>query len=60
MLPKVSPNSSLKNGPRTPSGSVPRMSPTFLRTWYEELGHASPAARVPSMITNTSDTPGRE
>ena len=34
-MPNVSPKSSLKNGPTTPCGSVPRMSPTFLRTWYQ-------------------------
>ena len=34
-MPKVSPKSSLKNGPTTPCGSVPRMSPTFLRTLYQ-------------------------
>ena len=36
-MPKTSPKSSLKNGPTTPAGSVPRMSPTFLRTWYQVL-----------------------
>jgi hypothetical protein len=25
----------LKNGPCTPGGSVPRISPSFLRTWYQ-------------------------
>jgi hypothetical protein len=39
-LPKVSPNSSLKNGPRTPCGSVCSMSPSFLRTWYHTSGTA--------------------
>ncbi|MNQ15907.1 hypothetical protein D3C85_288920 [compost metagenome] len=35
MEPYVSPNSSLKNGPATPAGKVPWMSPIFLRTWYQ-------------------------
>jgi hypothetical protein len=39
MMPKVSPKSSLKNGPTTPCGSVWRMSPMFLRTWYQMSGH---------------------
>jgi hypothetical protein len=28
----------LKKGPTTPAGSVPRMSPTFLRTEYQTFG----------------------
>ena len=40
-MPKVSPNSSLKNGPMTPVGRVWRMSPTFLRTWYQMSATAS-------------------
>ena len=39
MMPKVLPKSSLKNGPTTPIGSVWRMSPMFLRTWYQTSGH---------------------
>ena len=46
MLPKVSPNSSLKNGPATPCGRVARMSPIFLRTWYQSLGHVVGVHRV--------------
>ena len=38
MMPKVSPKSSLRNGPSTPCGSVWRMSPMFLRTWYQMSG----------------------
>ena len=41
MMPKVSPKSSLKNGPTTPDGSVWRMSPMFLRTWYQMSGTAA-------------------
>jgi hypothetical protein len=41
MMPKVSPKSSLKKGPSTPCGSVWRMSPMFLRTWYQTSGTAS-------------------
>ena len=35
MMPKTSPNSSLKNGPTTSFGKVALMSLTFLRTWYQ-------------------------
>ena len=38
MIPKVSPNSSLKPGPTIPAGKVWRMSPTLLRTWYQMSG----------------------
>jgi hypothetical protein len=38
MVMKVSPNSSLMKGPSTPCGSVWRMSPIFLRTWYQVSG----------------------
>ena len=59
MLPKVSPNSSLKNGPTTPSGSVARMSPTFLRTSYQSAGTS--LERIESRAMKiTCDSPGRE
>ncbi len=55
----VSPNSSLKNGPWMPGGSVLRMSATFLRTWYQVSGTC--AAGAESLIAkNTSDSPGFE
>ena len=38
MMPKVSPKSSLKNGPTTPCGMVWRMSATRRRTWYHMSG----------------------
>ena len=38
----VSPNSSLKPGPTIPCGKVLRMSPIFLRTWYQMSGIALP------------------
>src|SRR5690606_20403796 len=59
MLPKVSPNSSLKNGPTVPSGSVCRMSPTFLRTSYQRSG-TSAETRSSRAIRITCDSPGRE
>ena len=59
MLPKVSPNSSLKDGPWMPCGSVARMSPTFLRTWYQVSLISS--GRAESFTnTNTTDSPGLE
>jgi hypothetical protein len=59
MLPKVSPNSSLKNGPTTPAGRVARMSPTFLRTWYQSCG-MSRERRLSRAAKITCDSPGRE
>ena len=59
MLPKVSPNSSLKNGPTTPCGSVWRMSPTFLRTSYQSWGRSRDLSESRD-ISITSDSPGRE
>ena len=59
MLPKVSPNSSLKNGPTTPSGSVGRMSPIFLRTWYQRSGTSFERIESRAMKI-TCDSPGRE
>ena len=59
MLPKVSPNSSLKNGPTMPGGSVWRMSPIFLRTWYNTSGTRA-AGNESLTMTNTCDSPGRE
>ena len=41
MMPKVLPKSSLKKGPTVPIGSVWRMSPMFLRTWYQTSATAS-------------------
>ena len=58
MMPKVSPNSSLKNGPTTPLGSVCRMSPIFLRTWYQ-LSGTSRAGVSPRRLTKIVVTPGR-
>ena len=59
MLPKVSPNSSLKYGPITPCGSVWRTSPTFLRTSYHSAGNS--LDRSESLdISITSDSPARE
>ena len=40
-MPKVLPKSSLKTGPWTPAGRVWRMSPIFLRTWYQTSGTAA-------------------
>ena len=59
MLPKVSPNSSLKNGPTVPSGKVARMSPTRLRTSYHRSGTWSEGMASRAM-TITCDSPGRE
>ena len=59
MLPKVSPNSSLKNGPTTPWGSVERMSPTFFRTWYQ-VSRISSGRDESFTNTNTTDSPGFE
>src|SRR5262249_45862506 len=39
MIPKVSPNSSLKPGPTTPAGKVWRMLPTLLRTVIPDVRH---------------------
>jgi hypothetical protein len=55
----VSPNSSLKNGPTTPSGRVARMSPTFLRTWYHRSGMSFDFIESRAMKI-TCDSPGRE
>jgi hypothetical protein len=59
MLPKVSPNSSLKPGPTMPAGSVPRMSPTFFLTWYQV---SRMSAGLDESFTNTitTDSPGFE
>jgi hypothetical protein len=46
MLPKVSPNSSLKNGPIASRGSVALTSPTFLRTWYQSGWHVACERRL--------------
>ena len=59
MLPKVSPNSSLKNGPCTPCGNVPLMSPTFLRIWYHSPGRSFDTSESLAM-NSTCDSPGRE
>jgi hypothetical protein len=59
MLPKVSPNSSLKNGPMTPCGNVGRMSATFFRTWYQSSGMS--LERIESLAMKiTCDSPARE
>ncbi len=59
MLPKVVPNSSLKNGPWASGGRVCLMSPTFLRTWYQRSGISEEC--MSSRATNsTCDWPGRE
>ncbi len=59
MLPKVSPNSSLKNGPTTSDGRLALMSPTRLRTWYHSSGTSLDfiESRAMKMIC---DSPGRE
>ena len=59
MVPKVSPNSSLKNGPRTPSGSVDRTSATFLRTWYQAFGTSFGGVKSLSVM-KIIDSPGFE
>ena len=59
MLPKVSPNSSLKNGPTVPSGKVGSMSPTFLRTWYHSSGTSFDGSESRAIMI-TCDSPGRE
>ncbi len=56
MMPKVSPNSSLKNGPTTPCGSVWRMSPIFLRTSYQRSGTCSGGVE-PLRLTKMRVTP---
>jgi hypothetical protein len=56
-MPNVSPNSSLKPGPTSPSGNVPRMSPIFLRTWYQIPGTAA-AGVVPLRLTKIVAWPG--
>ena len=59
MLPKVSPNSSLKNGPTTSRGSSGLMSPIFLRAWYHRSGIS--LERIESRATKiTCDSPARE
>ena len=57
MIPKVSPNSSLKPGPTTPDGNVCRMSPTLLRTWYQMSG-TSLAGVLPFRLTKIVVRPG--
>src|SRR5262249_51226834 len=58
MMPNVSPNSSLNPGPTTPTGSVWRMSPMLLRTWYQMSGTS--LARVLSLrLTKIVVTPAR-
>ncbi|MCY1417979.1 hypothetical protein D9M71_335250 [compost metagenome] len=59
MLPKVVPNSSLKNGPWMPGGKVWRMSPIFLRTWYQSSGISFERMESRAMKV-TCDSPGRE
>ncbi len=59
MLPKVSPNSSLKKGPWMPAGSWWRMSPTFLRTWYQ-VSLISSGREESFTNTKTTDSPGFE
>ena len=58
MMPKVSPNSSSKKGPTTPWGSVCRMSPMLLRTWYQVSSTSRPVV-APSRLTKMVVTPGR-
>ena len=50
MMPNVSPNSSLKNGPSVPDGSVCSMSPMLLRTWYQ-VSATSCADALPLRLT---------
>ena len=57
MIPNVSPNSSSKNGPTTPGGSVWRMSATLLRTWYQ-VSSTSLAVVAPFRLTKIVVTPG--
>ena len=57
MMPKVSPNSSLKNGPTMPCGRVWRMSAMLFLTWYQMSG-TSAAVAEPFRCTNTVVTPG--
>jgi hypothetical protein len=49
----------LKNGPWTPAGSVPRMSPIFLRTVYQTLA-TSPAFDESLIWKMICDSPGLE
>ena len=42
-----------------PDGSVCRMSPTFLRTWYQSAGMSRECSES-SAMNCTSDSPGRE
>ncbi|MOA40293.1 hypothetical protein D3C78_1621530 [compost metagenome] len=58
-MPKVVPNSSLKNGPTTLCGRVKRMSPIFLRIWYQSSG-TSFERRSSRATKITWDSPGRE
>ncbi|MNJ35405.1 hypothetical protein D3C81_1606570 [compost metagenome] len=59
MLPKVVPNSSLKNGPWMPGGKVCRISATFLRIWYHNSGISAECIESRAMKV-TCDSPGRE
>ncbi|MNE40277.1 hypothetical protein D3C80_1342770 [compost metagenome] len=59
MLPKVVPNSSLKNGPWISGGRVWRMSATFLRIWYHSSGMSLECSESRAMKV-TCDSPGRE
>ncbi|MNT64879.1 hypothetical protein D3C72_2028180 [compost metagenome] len=59
MVPYTSPNSSLKNGPRTPAGSVCWISPIFLRTVYQ-IWPVSLAGEVSLSWKITVVSPGLE
>ena len=58
MIPKVSPNSSLKKGPTMPWGRVWRMSPTFLRTSYQVSETSRPWV-LPTRSTKMVVVPAR-
>jgi hypothetical protein len=47
----------LKNGPITPCGSVERMSPIFLRTWYQTLA-TSLGGELSLIWKIVTDSPG--
>jgi hypothetical protein len=49
----------LKLGPMIPDGRLPRMSPTFLRTWYQSSFTLAGGVRS-ERLTRMNDTPGRE
>ncbi|MOA49438.1 hypothetical protein D3C78_1723190 [compost metagenome] len=58
-MPKVVPNSSLKNGPWIPGGKVWWMSLIFLRIWYHSSGICAECRESRAMKV-TWDSPGRE